>query len=30
MVFQHSIAVIEDEEDILTLFTEIIRDTDIL
>jgi DNA-binding NtrC family response regulator len=26
MVFQHSIAVVEDEEDILTLFTEIIRE----
>jgi DNA-binding NtrC family response regulator len=25
MVFQHSIAIVEDEEDILTLFTEIIR-----
>ena len=25
MAFQHSIAIIEDEEDILTLFTEIIR-----
>ena len=26
MAFQHSIAIIEDEEDILTLFTEIIRE----
>ena len=26
MLFQHSIAVVEDEEDILTLFTEIIRE----
>lgn len=26
MVFQHSIAIVEDEEDILTLFTEIIRE----
>ena len=25
MVFQHSIAIVEDEEDILTLYTEIIR-----
>ena len=26
MAFQHSIAIVEDEEDILTLFTEIIRE----
>lgn len=26
MVFQHSITIVEDEEDILTLFTEIIRE----
>ena len=26
MLFQHSIAVVEDEKDILTLFTEIIRE----